>query len=73
MDVGVGTKRRIQNPKCKHDTEGGKGTANLPWQFLELWPADYEGLYERNELCNNLEGRSDSGNNTSKWSKVTQP
>ena len=22
MDVGVGTKRRIQNPKCKHDTEG---------------------------------------------------
>ena len=30
MDVGVGTKRRIQNPKCKHDTEGGRGTANLP-------------------------------------------
>ena len=40
MDVGVGTKRRIQNPKCKHDTEGGGATAKLPWKFLELWPAD---------------------------------
>ena len=40
MDVGVGTKRRIQNPKCEHDTEGGGATAKLPWKFLELWPAD---------------------------------
>ena len=30
MDVGVGTKRRIQNPKCKHDTEGGGVTAKQP-------------------------------------------
>ena len=41
MGVGVGTERRIQNPKCKHDTEGGGVTAKLPWKFLELWPADY--------------------------------
>ena len=41
MDVGVGTKRRIQNPKYKHDTEGGGATAKLPWKFPELWPADY--------------------------------
>ena len=30
MDVGVGTKRRVQNPKCKHDTEGEGATAKLP-------------------------------------------
>ena len=41
MDVGVGTKRRIENPKYKHDTEGGGATAELPWKFLELWPVDY--------------------------------
>ena len=41
MDVGVGTKRRIRNPKCKHDTERGGTTAKLLWKFLELWPADY--------------------------------
>ena len=34
MGVGVGTERRIQNPKCKHDTEGGGVTAELPWKFL---------------------------------------
>jgi len=38
---GWETKHRIQNPKCKHDTEGGGATAKLPWKFLELWPADY--------------------------------
>ena len=43
MDVGVGTERRIQNPKYKHDTEGGGVTAKLPWKFLQLWPVDYQG------------------------------
>ena len=37
----VGTKHRIQNPKSKHDTEGGRATAKLPWKFLELGPAYY--------------------------------
>ena len=41
VDVGVGTKRRIQNSKYKHDTEGRGDTTKLPWKFLELWPADY--------------------------------
>ena len=38
------SKRRVQHPKGKHDTEGKRGTAKLPWQFLELWPAEYYGL-----------------------------
>ena len=38
IDVEVGTKRRILNPKCKHDTEVGGATAELPWKLLELWP-----------------------------------
>ena len=40
-DIGVDTKRSSQNLKCKHGTEGGDGTAKLPWKFLELWPGDY--------------------------------
>ena len=32
--LGVRTKRRIKNPKCKHDTEGGRALAKLPWKFL---------------------------------------
>ena len=32
MDIEVETKRRSQNPKCKHDTEGegGKTALNVP-------------------------------------------
>ena len=32
--LGMRTKRRIKNPKCKHDTEGGGALANLTCKFL---------------------------------------
>ena len=34
-ETGVETKRRSQNPKCKHDTEGEGGTVKLPWEVLQ--------------------------------------
>ena len=74
MDDGVETKRRSQNPKCKHDTwyrrwKGhGKTAMEVPRTGRETIKA-----CERSGQCNNLEGRSNSGNNTSKRSKVTQP
>ena len=47
--------------------------AKLPWKFLELWPGDYFKACEWSGQCSDLEGRSDSGNDTSKRSKETQP
>ena len=38
-DAEVETKHSSQSPKRKHDAKGGGGTANLSWQFLQLWPA----------------------------------
>ena len=39
-DAEVETKHSSQSPKRKHDAKRGGGTANLPWKFLLLWPAD---------------------------------
>ena len=68
MDVGVGTKHRIQNLKFKHDTEGGGPRRNCHGSSRNYGRQTIKAG-ELSEQCNNLEGRRDSGNNTSKRSK----